>query len=296
MKKFLSSFYLKLIAIISMTFDHVGKMLLLFYPRNELIQSIESVFSIIGRLAFPIFLFLIIEGFYHTKDIKKYFLRIGGMATLMLIGFLSIAFIPDLKGTNNLINYGNIFIDLFVALSFLYLINNENKHIKLLSLIPITYSLIFLLIQSDIIIISNGNILKALAGFAPQYSFVTPLILVMYALLTAFRNYYFMKKIGNEITTSNIFRIETFDSRSNVFSMVVAFLTIIMTLLTFATGLNLNTNFVFNTYFVFAIIPIMLYNGNLGFNNKIIKSAYYLYYPLSLCIIYLIVYLTTIIW
>lgn len=295
MKRVLSSFYLKLIAIISMTFDHVGKMLLLFYPRNETIQSIESTFSIIGRLAFPIFLFLIIEGFYHTKDIKKYFARIGGMAILMLIGFLSLAFIPNIVGTNKLINYGNIFIDLLITLSFIYLINHPNKYFKFLSIIPLAYSVIFLLIQSDIISISNGNILKALAGFAPQYSFVTPVILVLYSLIASFRNYYFLKKLGTEITSTSLFRIETYDSRANIFSMVIAFLTIIMTLLTFAQGLNLNTNFVVNTYFVFSIIPIMLYNGNLGFNNKIIKSAYYLYYPLSLCIIYLIVYLTTII-
>ena len=295
MKKILSSFYLKLIAIISMTFDHLGKTLLLFYPRNEIIQFIEPIFSIIGRLAFPIFIFLIIEGFYHTKDIKKYFIRIGSMALLMLIGFLSIAFIPNFTGTSNLINYGNIFVDLLIVLSFLYFINSENKYFKLISLIPITYSILFLLIQSNIISISNGNILKLLAGFAPQYSFITPLILFMYALLTAFRNYYFMKRIGNEVNASNIFRIETFDSRSNIFSMIIAFLTIIMTILTFASGLNLNTNFVINTYFIFAIIPIMLYNGNIGYTNKIIKSAFYLYYPLSLCIIYLIVYLTTII-
>lgn len=295
MKRFLSSFYLKLIAIISMTFDHIGKMLLLFYPHNETIQSIESIFSVIGRLAFPIFLFLIIEGFYHTKDIKKYFIRLGSMAGLMLIGFLSIAFIPNFTGTNNLINYGNIFIDLLIALSFIYLINHENKAIKVLSLLPIGYSVIFLLIQSNIISINNGNVLKVLAGFAPQYSFVTPVILILYALITLGRNYYFMTKIDTEVTSTNVFRVETFDSRANIFSIVIAFLTIIMTLLTFAEGLNLNTNFVVNTYFAFSIIPIMLYNGKLGPNNKIIKSAYYLYYPLSLCIIYLIVYLTTII-
>lgn len=295
MKRVLSNFSLKLIAIISMTFDHIGKMLLLFYPNNDTIALIEEIFSIIGRFAFPIFLFLLIEGFYHTKDLKKYFLRIGSMALLMLVGFLSVAFIPNFNAAKYLINYGNIFVDLLLSLTFFTLINSEKTSIKFLSILPISYFVIFLLIQSNIIVIDNVNFIKVLSGFAPQYSFVTPIILVLYSLLVAFRNYYFNNKLGNTVTASSLFRVETYDSRSNIFSMVIAFLTIIMTLMTFASSVNLNTNYVINTYFIFSILPIMLYNGSLGKNNKIIKSAYYLYYPLSLCIIYLIVYLTTII-
>lgn len=295
MKRCLSNFSLKLIALVSMTFDHVGKMLLLFYPTNESIVLIEEIFSIIGRLAFPIFLFLLIEGFYHTKDIKKYFIRIGLMALLMVTGFIIVAFIPGFQATKYLINYGNIFIDLLLALLFLYLINSKNLYIKFLSALPLLYFVIFLLIQGNIININNVNVIKVISGFAPQYSLVTPIILILYSLLTLFRNHYFSKKISINFNLETAFRIETYDSRSNIFSMVIAFLTIIMTLLTFAKGVNLNTNFVTNTYFIFSIIPIMLYNGELGKNNKIIKSAYYLYYPLSLCIIYLIVYLTTII-
>ena len=61
---FLSRDVLKLIAIVSMLLDHVGK---IFFPKILILQ-------IIGRLAFPIFAFFIAEGFYYTRNKLKYFI------------------------------------------------------------------------------------------------------------------------------------------------------------------------------------------------------------------------------
>lgn len=78
--QFLSRDVLKLVAILSMLIDHVGK---IFFP------SILA-FQIIGRLAFPIFAFFIAEGFYFTKNKIKYFLTIFIFALIAQIpyGFL----------------------------------------------------------------------------------------------------------------------------------------------------------------------------------------------------------------
>ena len=54
---------LKIVALLAMTCDHVGKLLL---PQVEILQ-------IFGRLAFPIFAYMIAEGCVHTKSKKKYF-------------------------------------------------------------------------------------------------------------------------------------------------------------------------------------------------------------------------------
>ena len=61
----MTTFLMKWIAVLTMITDHVGRM---FFPDVH-------IFNIIGRIAFPLFAFLLIEGFVHTGNLKKYMLR-----------------------------------------------------------------------------------------------------------------------------------------------------------------------------------------------------------------------------
>lgn len=295
MKRILSHFDLKIIAIISMTLDHIGRMLLLFLPYNDGLSVLSYILTIIGRLAFPIFIFLIIEGFYHTKNIAKYFIRLSLMALIVYIGLFSVTFLPLKSNSFETIKIGNIFIDLILSLLFIYLINKKGLFFKLLILPIIGYFLLFLFIQNNIIII-DGTLKTILAGLAPQYAFITPIILVLYFLFTFINNYYEIKKSNiidkqcvNYAYTNNLFK------REYIYSFTIIILVFILYALTFISGIDLNTDLALNTYFIFSIIPIILYNGNLGKNNKIIQGAFYLYYPVSICIIYLVFYLITLI-
>ena len=77
MKRFsLSGFQLKYIALITMVFDHIHY----FFDYTG---KIPIWFAMIGRLAAPLFLFSVIEGFIHTRNRKKYFLKIYSLAILM---------------------------------------------------------------------------------------------------------------------------------------------------------------------------------------------------------------------
>ena len=67
----LSGNQLKLIALIAMTLDHIGAYLL---PQHQILR-------IIGRLALPMYAFLIAEGCHYTRNKLKY---LGLMATLAL--------------------------------------------------------------------------------------------------------------------------------------------------------------------------------------------------------------------
>ncbi len=71
----LSSNKLKIIAVISMLLDHIGYIL---FPDIE-------IFRILGRLAFPIFAFMIAEGCKYTKNKKKYLMNILSMGIIYQI-------------------------------------------------------------------------------------------------------------------------------------------------------------------------------------------------------------------
>lgn len=97
----MSSFMLKCIAMLTMLIDHVGFVL---FPE-------QMIWRIIGRVAFPLFAFLIVQGVLHTSYWKRYGIR------LLLFAFLSeIPF--DLATSGQWVNFysQNIFFTLLFGM------------------------------------------------------------------------------------------------------------------------------------------------------------------------------------
>lgn len=78
-KNGLSGTALKTIALVLMLLDHIHY----FFAFTG---AVPTLFSMLGRLSAPLFLFCTVEGFAHTRDRKRYFLRIwaigAGMAAV----------------------------------------------------------------------------------------------------------------------------------------------------------------------------------------------------------------------
>ena len=96
--KILSGTALKIIALITMLIDHFALTVLywgILYPNSPISPDSEyyKVYQIyrlcrnIGRVAFPIFCFLLVEGFVHSTNRKKYALRLVIFALVSEIPF-----------------------------------------------------------------------------------------------------------------------------------------------------------------------------------------------------------------
>lgn len=105
-------FTLKLIALVTMIIDHYG----------AIFHSNVAIYRIIGRLAFPIYCFLLVEGYLHTSNIKKYGQKLLIFALISEIPF-DFAFYNGIH-----LSHQNIFFTLFIGLITMYLLDNKEKH------------------------------------------------------------------------------------------------------------------------------------------------------------------------
>lgn len=110
MKSGLDSFTLKMIALITMIIDHVGAFL---FPKYIILR-------VIGRISFPIFAFLAAEGFFHTRDLKKYMMRLAAFAFISEIPY-------DLISSGKILEFShqNIFFTLFIGVFLMYTYSSQ---------------------------------------------------------------------------------------------------------------------------------------------------------------------------
>ncbi len=109
----MSAFGLRVIAVITMTIDHIG----LFLFGNNLF------YRIVGRVAFPIYAFLIANGYRHTKDLKRYTVRLVVLALVSQVPFLLAHRVlePEFWGLN-------IFFTLLLGLFAIWLFDKAKKN------------------------------------------------------------------------------------------------------------------------------------------------------------------------
>ena len=114
----LTNFQLKIIALVTMIIDHAG---MIFQGYNDWDLS---WMRLIGRISFPIFAFLISEGCRHTKNMKKYMLRLLIFAVIIHLAFalkdvLAYFLSTDLGSFGFLPNL-NIFFTLFFGVTSVF--------------------------------------------------------------------------------------------------------------------------------------------------------------------------------
>lgn len=118
---------LKMLALITMVIDHFAASVIkygILLPQGPVIRGtslytvylVYKVMRTVGRAAFPIYVFLLVEGFHHTKSRPRYLIR------LLIFAFISeVPFDLALKSTFWDVKHQNVFFELSLCLILLML-------------------------------------------------------------------------------------------------------------------------------------------------------------------------------
>lgn len=129
-ERFIHQEVLKVIACVTMLIDHFAAGVLP-YMDVPYIEEIYYACRIIGRIAFPIYCFLLVEGMRHTRNAGKYILRLAIGILLAELPF-DMLFLGEFTWM-----YQNVMVTLTLgAIMLLCMQKTEKKWLKLLMVLP----------------------------------------------------------------------------------------------------------------------------------------------------------------
>lgn len=296
---FLNNLSLKIIACVAMTLDHLG-IFLDFYLNDSSYEPLITTLRIIGRIALPIFVYLVFEGCRKTKDIKKYLMRLGiASSCLYLLIILTFVISPTIGfnfGTGFFLE--NIFFTLFLlVLTYYSLFKKKGFWQRILIIIPILFAIgefIYEVACENNAFKYNTQFQGFIDGIMPQYQFES---LIMF-LIIAISNFFYERNIKKSLgVEGKQFQAIVDSDQSQLYRNIMMILgTVIVSLI--CEGLTYVTNigpYIVNSairqkeaWFLIAFLFIIFYNGKLGPSNKITKYGFYIYYPVHIGLLALI--------
>ncbi len=236
MKKGITSFTLHMIAMVLMLCDHLWATVI---PGQQWLTWL-------GRLAFPIFAFLIVEGYFHTGNFKKYLLR--------LLVFALIAEIPfNLMYTSLWIFpfHQNVLWTFLLSLLCLKSIDKLRERLKVWLWLPLA------------VLVGGSFVLLGQLLMVDYYAYGVLTVLVFYC----FRGKGWIYHLGQ---LAGLVYINWHLISGLVVPVEVAGLTFEIP----QQGMA-----------VLALLPIWLYKGEQGPHNKVIQYCLYAFYPVHMLIL-----------
>ncbi len=253
MKKGLDAYKLKIIALIFMLLDHLKSYL--GYPTTEYLNWPEwpKFIGMITRFVSPLFLYLMIEGFYHTRSRVKYLTRLFTAGVIMMAGNVTINYLfLNAKGHTDEIGFRSLIQghDIFLTLAFIFAIVWCLENLK-----------------------DRKNIFRNI------------ILIAVFAFLCLFNE-------GGTFLLPMSFIIWFFREKKKTMCLgilVFALLLLLKALVTYNPG-SVDS---FYSYICFddqwamaAVIPfILLYNGERGKNTPVTKYMFYVIYPVHLWVL-----------
>ncbi len=209
----------------------------------------NDVFTSIGRLAFPIFAFMMVEGYFHTQNLRKYFLRLLFCALISELPF-------NLMLSGRWINpvHQNVIWTLMLGLGCVWLIERVRKKGK-----------VWLTIILGALVALGGYVLGYLL-FVDYYGVGVVSVLVFYV----FRRRKWWCLVGQivclwylnvEVLSGYYFTLNIFGAEVEIVRQGLALL---------------------------ALVPIWLYRGRQGYHGKWFRWLCYAFYPAHMLVLTLV--------
>jgi hypothetical protein len=248
--RILSGYNLKILGIILMIIDHIHQM---FY-----IYGAPVWFNMIGRACMPIFLFMSAEGFYYTKSRKKYMLR-------LLIGFWFMNIMNLLIELQfpleNVALMNNVFGTMLLAVFYMWMTDMVRKGFKEKSF-------------KKIILGIGGTLLPFLAYILMTAAISADLITAAKVIVIAVPTIFTVEGGWSAVLLAVLF----YWLRKNRWVQLIPL--VVLSVLSARSG-------GYQWMMVFAIIPIILYNGRQGRKDK---YFFYIFYPAHIYLFYIVSY------
>ena len=323
-KKGISGSTIKIIAVVTMLIDHVAaaiftRMILsgdyysviwsgnmeqiaAWLSRNALLYYGTQLMRLIGRLGFPIFCFLLVEGFQKTRNVKKYAFRLALFCLISEIPF-------DLAFSGSFVNwaYQNVYFTLLIGLLVLWAIDflSKKDFSKVLQAVAAVAGFglaVFYMecgVRDYVLSVLSGfrGVVGSVGGADIQTATIIGVIIAVIAILVVVlifcvgRKTVTIGKLGSYalvlfagMLLADVLRTDYSGMGVLTIAMMYAFRkNKVLSML--AGCITLNVMSLSEITAFFALIPIALYNGERGLK---MKYFFYAFYPVHLLLIWLV--------
>lgn len=243
---------LKIVAVIFMIIDHFA-----YYFHYAISTELYTWCRILGRISMPIFVYLLVQGYFNTKSLKKYKIRLF-ISAVITQGLILIVKYINLKYYNyytiNVYDILNILFSMFLSLILICLIDR-----KVLYANNFITSVFDKLIRLAFII--GIVILYLKLNF--DYKYFLPLLAISIYIVEKFREFF-------EWEICNIW-----------YKVILVNVLVILLILSSVILSEINL------FAILSILFIVFYNGKLWKKSKFMKYIFYIIFPLQHIILYL---------
>lgn len=263
---------LKTIAIIAMVIDHIG-----FYFAPNMSTGLYTVFRYIGRIAMPIFVYMLVQGFFYTKNFEKYITRIAVCAgitqiAIFILMYINIKYVPSYTAAKQVYLNLNILFTFMICLLALKLIHekvivekwNVKQNMILKVIMMVTLFVITLFIPLD-------------------YGTEALIFSILLYFIERFKIQMYMEKSKQKVTVKNVALNLIGDK--NIKNIYLGLILLSLSMITVYFNMRWSV--------LFSIVPIVFYNSEKGKCNNFVKYLYYIIFPLQHVLLYSIALLIT---